>query len=313
MDISTMEQLFGTTTVAEKSLDLIPEIILLLLIIMIIFISASYLYFLEHNSKIMPISEKFIHVNNYEPVSNSVVLPIESANECDLSLIYLQLLPPSLPSTGMWNVRNIYSTTLNGEHIKSEIVGTKLVLVNQVSAKLPVVTEKHSNIPQQEVITPKKTIYQALVNEFKDDLSRWSANINHTNLTINFQNASFNTGGSILDQQYRAILTEFCPRYINILNKYANNIEAISIDGHSSSEWQSTSQTDAYLHNMLLSQQRTNAVLTYCLRLPTIKPYKNWLHNVLITSGLSSSQLIMEDEIENVQRSRRVEFKIYVH
>lgn len=88
-------------------------------------------------------------------------------------------------------------------------------------------------------------------------------------------------------------------------------IAAISIEGHSSSEWDATaSQDEAYFNNMALSQARSRAVLEYCLRLPSISPDKDWLISVLTANGLSSSRNLIRNGIELSARSRRVEFRV---
>ena len=305
-----MEQLFGKNIVRKKSSDYILETILLLLIIILVFI--GFLSSVENTSETIP--EKLIPTNNYKSI-NSTNLTILSdqvepiiQQECDLSLIYLFSI-----------TEDNYMMVMNDNFMlpdkKYTISNPKVTHSAKSLLSEQTITKKNisSNTGVRLKNTSSQLIYHALIEEFKNDLPGWSANIDYPNLTINFNNTIFNSGGAVLDQQYKSILTEFCPRYITILNKYAHNIEMISIEGHSSSEWQtSSSSDDAYINNMLLSQQRSNAVLDYCLRLPTIKPYKNWLYNILITTGLSSSNAITDNKIEDIQRSRRVKFKIYM-
>ncbi len=164
-------------------------------------------------------------------------------------------------------------------------------------------------------ISLREAIYQSLLKEFKNDLSHWFAEINKTNLTMRFQNNEtfFEVGHSSLNKHYQMLLADFFPRYVNILKEYKEAIETLSIEGHTSSEWkESVSQDEAYFNNMALSQKRTRAVLEYCLQLPSIHADKEWLRRILTANGLSSSRLIMENNFEHVEYSRRVEFRIYV-
>ncbi len=164
-------------------------------------------------------------------------------------------------------------------------------------------------------ISLREAIYQSLLEEFKNDLSHWFAEINETNLTMRFQNSEtfFEIGHSSLNKHYQMLLADFFPRYVNILKEYKEAIETLSIEGHTSSEWkESVSQDEAYFNNMALSQKRTRAVLEYCLQLPSIHADKEWLRRILTANGLSSSRLIMENNFEHVEYSRRVEFRIYV-
>ncbi len=304
-----MEQLFGKYIVEKKSPDYILETILLLLII--ILVSIGFLFNMENKPE--KISEQLLPVNNYILVNPPNLISLSNQietiiyQECDLSLIYLFSINDTYYPNMVIRNDNSYSMSSNK---KPNILNNSKAVY---TTKPKNFTASNTDLLSKKNNTATKIIYHALVQEFKNDLPRWSANINYSNLTINFDNTVFSSGGATLDQQYQSILTEFCPRYITILNKYAHIIKTISIEGHSSSEWQTSSSPDnAYINNMLLSQQRSNAVLEYCLRLPTIKPYKNWLYEILITSGLSSSDLITDSEMEDTQHSRRVEFKIYM-
>lgn len=162
----------------------------------------------------------------------------------------------------------------------------------------------------------REVIYQALLEEFQYDLARWSAEIERASLTVRFHNPAifFSSGQTVLNQQYQVILTEFFPRYVNLLKRYDGVIETLGIEGHTSSEWQgSLSQDEIYFNNMALAQARSRAVLEYCLQLPSITADKKWLLSLLSANGFSSGRLIMENGLENVEHSRRVEFRIYIY
>ncbi|MBE9563219.1 MAG: OmpA family protein [Proteobacteria bacterium] len=300
-----MEQFFGKAIVKEKPLNYIPEISLLLLTILIFLIFASYLLYLTDDQEKKSVPGQLVSVNNSALINTSNIISGQTNSVSDSEIVDKPLSPTEQITTKL--IIAACSELINNASNEIDFTVVQPVLPLQTASKNIV-----TSIPDKPAISLTQTIYQALVDEFKDDLLNWSANIIH--LTINFKDATFNTGGFVISQQYQSILTEFCPRYISVLNKYAHDIEAISIEGHSSSEWHSSDSIDeAYINNMQLSQQRTNAVLAYCLSLPTMKPYRNWLRNVLITSGLSSSHLVMDNEMENTQYSRRVEFKIYIH
>jgi outer membrane protein OmpA-like peptidoglycan-associated protein len=62
---------------------------------------------------------------------------------------------------------------------------------------------------------------------------------------------------------------------------------------------------------MELSQARTRSTLAYVLNLPGDREQVAWLRRFVTANGLSSSRLIMDDEgMEDVARSRRVEFRV---
>lgn len=161
-------------------------------------------------------------------------------------------------------------------------------------------------------------LYADLKKEFDDDLQKWNAEINRETLAFRFKEPDvlFDRGSSTVRGEFKQILDDFFPRYINILtkNKYINDIEEIRIEGHTSSEWQSGfQQKEAYIHNMYLSQSRTTSVLEYILKLEILNNpnYYEWLQERITANGLSSSKLIFdtfgnEDKIA----SRRVEFRV---
>lgn len=151
----------------------------------------------------------------------------------------------------------------------------------------------------------KTQLYIDLQEEFKDDLKVWRAEIDST-LCVRFQEPSmlFDNNQSTLKENFKEILNDFYPRYIAILNKpeYRDNIEEIRIEGH-------TDSNGSYFHNMELSQNRTRAVLQYCMGL--MKPEQiDWAKNFITANGLSSSHPIVRDGVEDKSLSRRVEFRV---
>jgi len=161
-----------------------------------------------------------------------------------------------------------------------------------------------------------ENLYQDLLQEFKEDLPRWSARIDSTSLSVTFTEPDvlFEAGKSNLRPRFRAILRSFFPRYVNILTneKYKNDIEEVRIEGHTSSDWKELSPNEAYFENMGLSQSRTRSVLKYVMSLID-DSNKYWLKSHFTANGLSSSKLIWRDEerqIEDKGQSRRVEFRV---
>jgi len=159
-------------------------------------------------------------------------------------------------------------------------------------------------------------IYDDLYAEFKDDLENWSAKINKDTLTISFREPKiqFDTGKSFVKEEFKLILSNFFPRYLNVLKNYNQEIEEIRIEGHTSSSWENALNVDeAYLNNMSLSQDRSKQVLIYSLGL-NLDANKNWAKNLIIANGLSSSKLLFRENsnIEDAIRSQRTEFRVKV-
>ena len=151
----------------------------------------------------------------------------------------------------------------------------------------------------------KTQLYIDLQEEFKDDLTVWRATIDST-LCVRFQEPSmlFDTDKADLKPQFKEILNDFYPRYIAVLSRpeYKDNIEEIRIEGH-------TDSNGDYFHNMELSQNRTRAVLQYCMNLMD-SGQQEWARNFITANGLSYSHPILRNGIEDKDLSRRVEFRV---
>lgn len=146
-----------------------------------------------------------------------------------------------------------------------------------------------------------------LVREFSGDFSKWNATIDDTN-TIRFNelDAIFDVGKSEIKPDFKIILDDFFPRYMKIMNKYKDDIEAIIIEGHASNLWRgTTSIDDSFLYNASLSQSRALSVLRYCFLNNTSKEERKWLMGVFHSNGMSFSKPLQSEKL-----SRRVEFRV---
>ncbi|MDR0711617.1 MAG: OmpA family protein [Prevotellaceae bacterium] len=157
-------------------------------------------------------------------------------------------------------------------------------------------------------------LYDDLMEEFRDDLSKWNADIDRQSLSVRFEapEVLFSSGSAELQPKFKEILNDFFPRYIAILTneKYMNDVEEIRIEGHTSSEWSvEVAPEQAYFNNMELSQNRTRKVLEFVLRNRRLNN-KNWIRDRLTANGLSSSKLVVLGGVENKEKSRRVEFRV---
>jgi len=154
----------------------------------------------------------------------------------------------------------------------------------------------------------KDGLYNQLVDVFKDDTLKWKVSIRRDSMSIVFTEPDvlFDYNKYVLKPAFKEILDDFYPRYIEVLydSTYRNDIEEIRIEGH-------TDSRGDYYSNMALSQNRTRSVLEYCLKLDTTAEYHDWSKSKITANGLSSSHLILdENNVENMDLSRRVEFRI---
>jgi outer membrane protein OmpA-like peptidoglycan-associated protein len=158
-------------------------------------------------------------------------------------------------------------------------------------------------------------IYGRLTAEFRKDLTAWNATIERPTLAVRFREPDvlFAAGDAKLKPAFEAMLRDFFPRYLAVLSEFREQLAEVRIEGHTSSEWAAgTSPEQSYFHNMKLSQDRTRAVLEFCLGLEAARPYRDWLIRTVTANGLASARPVVVFGREDKERSRRVEFRVRV-
>lgn len=157
-------------------------------------------------------------------------------------------------------------------------------------------------------------LYEELSREFESDLIQWDAEVDQATLEFRFNSPEvlFDTGQNSLKPQFKVILNSFFPRYLSVIKNFKKDISEIRIEGHTSSVWSSSTSGDvAYFNNMELSQGRTRSVLQYVYSMPEVTDEREWIKGKFAAVGFSSSQLVFQQNgQEDVDRSRRVSFKI---
>ncbi|UYM15301.1 OmpA family protein [Endozoicomonas euniceicola] len=154
-------------------------------------------------------------------------------------------------------------------------------------------------------------IYDALMDEFRDDLPEWGAEIHQETLAFNFESPEvlFDNGKITLKPGFKTILNDFFPRYLAVLKPYRSSLDEVRIEGHTSSNWNANStEKEAYFRNMSLSQGRTRSVLYYLYGL--VPDETSWIKRNIAAVGFSSSRIVLNDNgQEDAERSRRVSFR----
>jgi chemotaxis protein MotB len=157
-------------------------------------------------------------------------------------------------------------------------------------------------------------LYQALRDEFDDDLPRWNASLERDNtIRFNEPDVLFASGQAEIRTEFRVILDDFFPRYVSVLRlpKFQDEIEEVRVEGHTSKEWLGAeTMEDRYLRNAELSQERAFSVLDYCFRILENGDEHGWLIHHLRANGVSFARPVVNDQgEEDRDRSRRVEFR----
>lgn len=167
----------------------------------------------------------------------------------------------------------------------------------------------------------KIELLKELQTEFKDDFKKdkWDALIDTADLSIKFVNEKvlFDYNKSELKPEFQTILTDFFPRYLNIILKpqYREKIAEVRIEGHTDIEGD-------YIYNIELSQNRTRNVLSFFLNTDSYqnldRTEKERLKFWLTANGLSYGRTLDKNgnltayshNIPDNTKCRRVEFKI---
>lgn len=185
--------------------------------------------------------------------------------------------------------------------------------------------QKERDLLFEEFKATKEQLFAELEEEFKEDFKDWDVELDE-DLSIKFTNPDvlFNSGSSHIRQNFAIILDQFLPRYFNILiqEKYIDKIAEIRIEGHTDETPAYRYDSDPYIGNVKLSQERSAEVLKYFRKMTY---YKNLstkdeqrLQFWLTTNGLSYGRTL--DNKKNLtfisgnkpdnNISRRVEFRI---
>ncbi len=156
-------------------------------------------------------------------------------------------------------------------------------------------------------------INEALRREFENDLKKWDAAIDAENLTFEFRSPEvlFEAGAIALRPRFAVILDDFFPRYLRVLGPFESVIDEVRVEGHTSSDWMSATEDEAYFNNMRLSQGRTRSVLEHVYKLPTAPSDRSWVRRNVAAVGFSSSRLVVDASgHEDPEASRRVLFRV---
>jgi outer membrane protein OmpA-like peptidoglycan-associated protein len=153
-------------------------------------------------------------------------------------------------------------------------------------------------------------IYEELVKLFKKEIDSKELIIKEDmSIELTKKNLYFGVGAFKLTDQQKIYLSKFSAKLVKFLQKYQTYIDALEINGHTSSEWGGANFTSRYLKNEKLSMNRSYSVLSYIFKNEDLLT-QTWLTKILKGSGYSYSKNFMQDKNENRDKSRRVTFKI---
>ena len=208
----------------------------------------------------------------------------------------------------------------------SDLMTGLMIIFLFIAIAYMIEVEKNQNVLVDYVETKTK-LHDKLVDEFSRDTANWQMTIGK-DLSMKFNNPTvlFASGKTELTQEFKDILDEFLPRYFDILlhDTLRTKIQEIRIEGHTDDSRMTAAgyDTDPYLGNLQLSQNRSRNVVKYFRSMEVYQSYsdaeKKLIDYWLTANGLSYGRAVDDDGnfiIEsghgiNRQRSRRVEFRI---
>lgn len=176
-----------------------------------------------------------------------------------------------------------------------------------------------------QFVDSKKELHDELHAEFKKETLNGNVTIDG-DLTMRFQNTQtlFATGSADLTPEFQEQLSNYIPRYLDILlhTKIKNDIKEIRIEGHTDDDPYPLLDPDPYFANLILSQRRALSVMRFIRELPAFQNYsdndKRLLEFWFTANGLSYGRALDKQagyvyhsnlEIDK-DKSRRVEFRL---
>jgi outer membrane protein OmpA-like peptidoglycan-associated protein len=176
-----------------------------------------------------------------------------------------------------------------------------------------------------EYIETKNHLHDKLIKEFEGDTARWQMAVGK-DLSMKFNNPQvlFALGSYQLTPEFKRILDEFIPRYLDILinDSLSRRIQEIRIEGHTDNVPAPQYDPDPFMANVKLSQLRSYSVLNYIRNMPSYKEYpeekRRKLEFWFTANGLSYGKSIDKNgnytAISGLPidctKSRRVEFRL---
>lgn len=176
-----------------------------------------------------------------------------------------------------------------------------------------------------DYVDTKTKLHEKLVDKFADDTTRWQMTIGK-DLSMKFNNPTtlFNSGSAEITPEFKAVLDDFIPKYLDILirDSLRRNINEIRIEGHTDDVPYPQYGRDPYIANVRLSQERARNVLQYIRNIPAFKDYSQedqaLLNYWFTANGLSygkaldsNGMYVFDSKLPiDKAKSRRVEFRI---
>lgn len=190
------------------------------------------------------------------------------------------------------------------EQVLSELGVLERII--EAGQSLSGITDKIGHLQDQEA-----ELAQSLRNEIGNIVANLNGEIGNDGSITLPESVVFRQGSPDVSQQLREFLRAACEPWLRVLKTSKVQISEVRIEGHASSEWRSGSSEDqAYLGNLDLSQRRSQNVLLACLTYISDEEIKGWARSHLVAVGHSSARPLLDAQgEEDPEKSRRVVFR----
>ena len=202
---------------------------------------------------------------------------------------------------------------------------TGLMVIFLFVAVAYMIQVKESQTVLTDYVETKNLLHDKLIKEFEGDTARWQMAVGK-DLSMKFNNPQvlFALGSYQLTPEFKKILDEFIPRYLDILlnDSLAKRIQEIRIEGHTDNVPAPQFDSDPFMANIKLSQLRSYSVLNYIRNMSSYLGYseekKKKLEFWFTANGLSYGKSVdingnytaISGLPIDCSKSRRVEFRL---
>ena len=167
----------------------------------------------------------------------------------------------------------------------------------------------HQQKAQMEV--SEKISSQLKKSDIKVDVDKMSGDLKISDVEL------FEVGSYVLSSRGKNLLDKLAPIYINSIfsdKELSQEVQYIIIQGHTDSQMFAGVKTkeEQFLKNMDLSLKRANAVAEYMFKTNYNKNYSEKFRKILVVEGKSYNEPILNNGVEDFDKSRRVELKLKV-
>lgn len=201
---------------------------------------------------------------------------------------------------------NVFWTTMS-----DLMLGLAIVFITMFVVAMTGFTQQAVQQQQAQMEVSEKILEKMKEADIDVDVDKMTGDLKISDAEL-FELSSYE-----LSDNGKKLLDKLAPIYINSIfadKELAGEIENVIVQGHTDSQMFAgvSSKDEQFLRNMDLSLKRANAVAEYIFKTNYDKQYNDKFKKILVVEGKSFNEPIIENGVENYDKSRRVELKLKV-